>query len=341
MNKIVCDICGSVYSDTADQCPICGSSREFAVETVEDIPDKMPEYIPSGSKKPGIFSAVAKKTQESLYELDDPEFDIPMDILPEVEAPDAEPEQIPKRRTNYFAVILLTLLIGACVIASAFLLFRYYLPHQLSWETEPRHQATEPSASETLPPTEVTIPCSSIVLTSGVPQIDRIGQFWLLHVLVKPEDTTDQLTFTSSDESIVTVTPEGRLCSVGEGTTTIVISCGSEQILCQVTVKLPEEETTAPAQTEAETVSADTEETAADRIVLKLKQSDISFKKKGVTFQLELDCALKPEDVAWMTLDPDVAICHDGLVTVLGKGTTRIVAQYGDQQVYCIIRCDF
>lgn len=341
MNKIVCDICGSVYSDTADQCPICGSSREFAVEAVEEIPDKMPEYVPAGSKKSGFFSAALKKTQESLYELDDPGFDIPMDILPEAESPNTEPEQELKRRTNYFAVILLTILIGVCIIASAFLLFRYYLPHQLSWETEPIHQTADPSVSETVLPTEATVPCSSIVLTSGVPQIDRIGQYWLLHVLVKPEDTTDQLTFTSSDETVVTVTPEGRLCSVGEGTTTVVISCGSEQILCQVTVKLPEEVTEPSAQTEAETVSEDPKENAGDQIVLKLKQSDISFKKKGVTFQLELDCALKPEDVAWMTLDPDVAICHDGLVTVLGKGTTRIVAQYGDQQVYCIIRCDF
>ena len=179
------------------------------------------------------------------------------------------------------------------------------------------------------------------MLTSGVPQIDRIGQYWLLHVLVMPEDTTDQLTFTSSDESIVTVTAEGRLCSVGEGTATVVISCGSEQILCQVTVKLPEDEAVSQEEPEAEPMSDTAEETSDTQIVLKLKQTDISFKKKGVTFQLELDCALKPEDVAWMTLDPDVAICHDGLVTVLGNGTTRIVAQYGDQQVYCIIRCDF
>lgn len=340
MIKIVCDICGSVYPETADKCPICGSSREYAVETIDDIPEKMPEYIPEGKKKNGIFSYVTRKAQESFYEMDDPSSDVPMDILPEVGAPDTVPELTPKRRINYLAVILLTILIGSCLIVSAFLFFRYYLPHQLSWETEPRQQETEETFSETTLPPDPTVPCKSIVLTSGVPEIDRIGQYWLLHVLVMPEDTTDQLTFTSSDESIITVTPEGRLCSVGEGTTTVVISCGSEQILCQVTVKLPEDAEAAP-ETEAEPVSFSAEETSGEQIVLKLKQTDISFKKKGVTFQLELDCALDPEDVSWMTLDPDVAICHDGLVTVLGKGTTRIVAQYGDQQVYCIIRCDF
>jgi len=350
MNKIICDICGTTYSESADRCPICGSSREFGIEDIEQIPEMMPEFVPEPRKRSGFFSGAAKKAQESLYDMDDPGSDPPMDILPEVDDPATLAHSGPKHRVSYFVVILLSVLIGACVIVSVFLLFRYYLPHQFSWETEPRRVETEDTASETTIPEETTVPCSSIVLTSGVPEITRLGQYWLLHVLVMPEDTTDQLTFTSSDESVVTVTAEGRLCSVGEGTATIVISCGSEQILCQVTVKLPQEETEPDTQTEqaeeteqteAATVSDSEEETEETQIVLKLKQTDISFTKKGVTFLLQLDCDLRPEDVSWMTLDPDVAICHDGLVTVLGKGTTRIVAQYGDQQVYCIIRCDF
>ena len=350
MNKIICDICGSTYPETADQCPICGSSREYGIEEHEHIPEKMPEYVPDGKKRPGFFSAAAKMTQESLYEMDDPGSDPPMDILPEFDRFGEISATVPKRRVNYFVIVLLSVLIGACCIASVFLLFRYYLPHQFSWETEPKRSETEQTVSETTLPVETAVPCKSIVLTSGVPEITRIGQYWLLHVLVMPEDTTDQLTFTSSDESVVTVTAEGRLCSVGEGTTTVVISCGSEQIMCQVTVRLPQEETASTAQdeqteeteqTEAEVMSDSTEETSETPVVLKLKQTDISFTKKGVTFFLELDCDLDPEDVSWLTLDPDVAICHDGVVTVLGEGTTRIVAQYGDQQVFCIIRCDF
>ena len=30
MNKIICDICGTSYPDTADCCPICGCSRDAA-----------------------------------------------------------------------------------------------------------------------------------------------------------------------------------------------------------------------------------------------------------------------------------------------------------------------
>ena len=343
MNKIVCDICGSTYPETAEQCPICGSSREFAIEGIDLIPDKMPEYVPDTKKKTGIFSAAAKMAKEEFYEMDAPEYDLPMDILPEL-GPEVSVESGPKRHISYFAIVLFSMLIGACVITSAFLLFRYFLPHQLSWETEPKQLEIEQTVTETTLPEETVIPCTSIVLTSGVPELTRIGQYWLLHVLVMPEDSTDHLTFTSSDESIVTVTPEGRLCAVGEGTTTVVISCGAEQILCQVTVKLPQEETmpeTQTRQTEAETMSESEDAEDESPVVLKLKRTVVSFTRKGVTYQLELDCDLKPEDVSWMTLDPDVAICHDGLVTVLGNGVTKIVAQYGDQQVYCIIRCDF
>lgn len=360
MNRIICDICGTTYPESSECCPICGSSREFGVENPDYLPASMPEYVPRMKKKTGLFSAAMKKTQEGLYDPEDMEPDVPMDILPETDFPERVTHDTQGRRpeTNYFLVALLTVLIGLCVLMSGFLLFRFYLPHQFPRETEPELQETVADTEPVEDSSEAVIPCTSIVLTAGVPEINRIGQYWLLHVIVLPENTTDQLSFASMDESIVTVTGEGRLCAVGEGQTTVVISCGSEKILCQVTVKLPEEtwedsldesDEGAPLSENAnDTVeetqllpsgSGDTER--SEQVILKLKQTDISFTKKGVTFELELDCDLDPKDVAWMTLDPDVAICHDGVITVLGNGTTRIVAQYGDQQVYCIVRCNF
>ena len=349
MNKIICDICGSTYPETAECCPICGSSREFGIENPDYVPQKMPEYIPEGEKKSGIFSSAVKRAQEGFYDADEPDFDLPMDVLPEVDASEESVQEAPKHRINYFVVILLTIIIFVCIAVFGFLLFRFYLPNHISWEKEPEATETILPSETTAETTEPTVPCTSIVLTSGVPEITRIGQFWLLHVLVIPENTTDTLSYTSSDESVVTVTNEGRLCAVGEGQATIVISCGREQILCQVTVNIPDDPTenttdvtdSAAPLADAETTAPAEQPQATDSVVLKLKQTDISFNKKGVTFQLELDCDLRPEDISWMTLDPDVAICHNGVITVLGNGTTRIVAQYADQEVYCIVRCKF
>ena len=36
MSKVICDICGTAYAETASNCPICGSSREYALGSVED-----------------------------------------------------------------------------------------------------------------------------------------------------------------------------------------------------------------------------------------------------------------------------------------------------------------
>ena len=349
MNKIICEICGTAYPDTADCCPICGCAREYS-QNQDEIPSQMPEYVPEGRKKGGLFSAAQKKFQMDFYDLDD-EDEEDEDLL---EAFPDIPKASHEHSVNVPVVVVLTVLIALSLLASGYLFFRYDLPGRRIAEPEAETTSvTVPSATEMETTEEPTVPCQSIVLTAGAPELTRRGQYWLLHVIVMPEDSTDQLTYVSADENVVTVTPEGRLCAVGNGETSVTISCGKERIICPVTVSIPEEtEATAPetepSSTEPEKREAPEESTQPQNtesseeqgnMALKLKQTDITFKKTGVTFQLELDCDLKPEDVTWLTMNSKVAICHDGLITVLGYGTTKIVAQYGGQEAVCIVRC--
>ena len=44
MNKVICDVCGTMYPDTAKQCPICGCA---AAEPVEAAPE---EPAPAANK---------------------------------------------------------------------------------------------------------------------------------------------------------------------------------------------------------------------------------------------------------------------------------------------------
>ena len=37
MSKIICDVCGTRYPDTAEQCPICGHIRNGAGKVAEDV----------------------------------------------------------------------------------------------------------------------------------------------------------------------------------------------------------------------------------------------------------------------------------------------------------------
>ena len=36
MSKVICDICGTTYAETAAQCPICGCARTTTAQTMAD-----------------------------------------------------------------------------------------------------------------------------------------------------------------------------------------------------------------------------------------------------------------------------------------------------------------
>ena len=363
MDKIICDICGTSYPSTADCCPICGCTNAAAEELLavdiqsEELPEEVSvsaAQIPVNKKKKEIFD---------FDEVNSPKLPEEEDEEDEEADYDEEEDEEPPRH-NTFVVILLTVLIVVLLGAAAFIFVRYFLPNMGGEETVPTTVATQ--AAETTASTgEPTVPCEQMFMTSaGVAELNAQGQQFLLHIKVLPENTTDKIIYTSGDESIATVTEDGKITAVSEGETMIYISCGEYFIDCPVIVKYVEEtvppttaaEETVPPTTEAqETEPAeagdpagedDKEEDGQDAaantnkdVVLKLKKSDIQL---GVyyEFQLVLDCDLAPEDVTWSSEHPHIAkVDEQGNVTAVKEGTTAITAKYGDQEVQCIVRC--
>lgn len=384
MSKIICEICGTTYSDTESRCPICGWSHnpsgssaenpglgqdDLDLSEFENILNSRPGESAPEQDKPRKnreifdFDAVngqdpapgAKKKREQNFPEDDDE------------------EEEEEERSSPALVALLTILIVLLVGATLYVLLRYFLPNfRNDTETLPSTAATTEAIQTEAP----TIPCTGLSLVSGMAELNQEGQNWLLHVVVTPEDTTDELVYTSMDPAIATVTEEGRLTAVSEGETTVVITCGDERIECPVTVKYldlsqetesttaPAEETAAPTEdapeatqetvpdeetapeeepTESTQTTESTEETKPvdPNVVLKLKKSDITFSKKGVYITLELDCDLSVEDVQWSVRNSNVATVKDGKVTAVGPGLTVVTAKYGDQTVECVVRCNF
>ena len=353
MSKIICDICGTTYPDTADCCPICGCSRDAAASLLGDDL-LMEEVMEEPRTKGGRFSSNKKKKEIFDYdEANSPPEDEP---VPEEGNPYEEEEEYEEGpRHNTVAVVLLTLLIAVLLIAAGFLFVRFYLPNMdIGSDKNAQLSTSAPEVPETVGETlEPTIPCQGLTLTSGTPELSKEGQYFLLHVIVTPENTTDQLTFASADESIATVTEDGRITAVGEGETVIYITCGSFQYPCPVVCKFVEE--TQPPETVAPTVAetepdADAETTAEENseesnsgeqkdVVLKLKKTDI---KLGVyyEYQLLLDCDLEQNEVEWSSEHPHIAtVDENGVVKAIKYGTTSITAKYGDQEVSCIVRC--
>jgi len=347
MSKIICDICGTTYSDTADSCPICGCSRDAAAEFLRDdiLADEF-EDIANG--KSGRY-AVKKKRE--IFDFDEVNAPVTEDMIEDAEDFYEEEEEDLLEETsgghNVFVVILLTILIAALLLAAGFIFFRYFLPNiKSNEETIPETTAyvEEAPVPDT---TELRIPCEMLALSSGTAELTKEGQYFLMHVQAFPENTTDQIVYVSADESIATVTEDGRITAVAEGETEIIITCGNIKNTCPVVVAY-EEETLPPTEpTVVETVPETTaatepaETTVKSNVTLKLKQTDIRL---GVyyEYQLLLDCDLEQHEVEWKSEHPHIAtVDANGVIKAVKDGTTSIIVKYGDQEVSCIVRCNY
>jgi hypothetical protein len=222
--------------------------------------------------------------------------------------------------------------------------------------------ATEPSIVETteslVETTELKIPCESLALTSGGEIVlEEEGANWLINVMALPENTTDALTYASSDETVVTVNEQGKLTAVGEGTAVITITCGEQELKCTVTCSFAQE-TTAPSEpeettepegtTEATEATEPTEETEPAKPTEPLKDInlekalshlDLTFNARGQGFTFKIN-GLKNTEVKWTSEDENVVtVDENGFVTSIGKGATFIICKYGDQEVKIKITC--
>ncbi len=229
MSKVICDICGTSYPDTAQQCPICGYSRDMGPLLGEDeIAPAEPAPAPAApASKGGRFSAanVRKRNQASPAAQPQP------DEAPESGGGEEDGMEYGEepRQSNAVLVALLVVVIVALLSVTGYIAFRYYLPNVLPEETTVPVATEEPTLPlETDPP---VVPCSGLAMLSGSRvELNQAGQHWLLHVIPLPAGCTDELVFTSADESVATVSSSGRVTAVASGETVITISCG-DQIL--------------------------------------------------------------------------------------------------------------
>ena len=333
MSKIVCEICGTSYPETAESCPICGCSRdlsaEFAGET--SVEEAVVEAGAVSGKKREIFD---------YDEVNPVRNDIPRNDSAAPVSQDGEEEE--DSGSSTFLVVFLVILITALLVGAGFIFFKYFLPNMKGEEPVPTTEAIVTEVPTTAAPTtEPTVPCTNLTLDVGNATLNEIGQNFLLNVSVKPEDTTDVLTFQSGDESIATVTEDGKITAVAEGETVIFINCGKVQVTCPVIVELvPETEAT----TEPTVAETEPEETTAPpknydpSITLKLKKKDISL-GLYLSYQLMLDCNLEQDDVEWSVEHSWICKVDEfGNVTALQHGVTDVIVKYGDQEVRCKVR---
>lgn len=246
MSKIVCDVCGTRYPDTAEQCPICGHIRDAAGKTAEDVlimDDARPE--PHDRVRGGRFSKsnVKKRTGSSGSFAAEPAKSKAARkaeaARPTRQEEDTFAEDTQHQKANTILNVLLVIVILALLLVSGYIFKEHILPNLNKPEateapTEAYVEPTEPTETE-----EPTIPCEELVLTETEVLLTDYEQKWLINVEVKPADTTSELVFTSADELIATVDSEGCITALAEGMTTITVSCGDVQVEYSVVCIFP------------------------------------------------------------------------------------------------------
>lgn len=332
MNKVICDICGTAYPETAAQCPICGSARRVDNKTVSDSAQSENTSVPRTYVRGGRFSnANVRKRNRANQSTEKP--------VKNLEGKSSKK----KENSNRGLVITAVALLVAIVLVVIFIVVRFIMPMNL--EKNPQNSTKKPQSSTsgnttalltTTLPKDADTACTDLTIRDSEITLDAVGRAWLLEVTPIPKDTTDVITYTSSDEKVATVTEQGRVTAVGNGEAIITITCGQITKQCRVVCEFPVETSTATTVPEnsEETQPSGTGETLA------LDREDITFSKKGETFRFSAG-DLSNAQITWSSDDPSIASVENGKVTAVAPGMTTIRAEYDGQKASCIVRCSF
>ena len=140
-----------------------------------------------------------------------------------------------------------------------------------------------------------------------------------LTATVTPENATDKtVTWSSSDESVATVSGDGLVTGVKEGKAVVTATAGEKNAQCEVTVQKGVVEVTEITLSQTNLTLTEGETAALTATVLPTDATD--------------------KTVTWISSNPSVATVSDaGLVTAVLEGTTTITASAGGKTAQCTV----
>lgn len=317
MSKIICDVCGTSYPDTATQCPICGCVRTADSKSVSSRAKSGKDSGSYTYVKGGRFSKANVKKRNKASGV------VSVNVVKDGRSGGKKADNSSNRGLVATVIILLV----AIVAVALYITFRFFVP-TLSQQTPATDVQTSPTET-----TEEQIACSEIALDVFTLTLDKVGDTHVITAAVNPADTTDEIEFVSADEKIATVVADGNKATVkavAPGQTMIIAKCGSVKASCTVEC--------VPEGAEDET----TEPTVAipEGAVLELNRSDMTLSRVGETWDLKKG-NIPAEAITWKSDNPNVVSVENGVVKAVGSGMTTIHAECNGQKASCIVRCNF
>lgn len=355
MNKVICDVCGTSYPETSAHCPICGCAKKVAGHVASGEAEGTYASVKGGRfSKKNVRKRTGGATQERVsapakrVQQDRPEPQEERE-LPNMERREQRPErqerqerpnrqersprdEQPEEQSNTGLILIVIFLLIAIVAVVIYIGMRVFAPPQDDGSNIPTTQATSPNVEDD-PTNPETILCQELQCPSFV-ELEEEGDTWILQVKTIPENTTEVLKFRSLDPSVVTVDEKtGELTAVGHGTATIEITCGNIVRSCTVACSFDTTEVPTDPPAVEFVFEFNTKFKDGDKWDITLKYGDVwtCYKK---------DLTVDPGAITWTSDNPAVCTIQNGVVTIMGPGTTNIHAQYAGKTYTCIVRTD-
>ena len=323
MSKVICEVCGTAYPETALQCPICGCVRPAGVQGIssaneEAAPERKYEHVKGGrfsknnvrkrnaGAQAGAYSAPTKASAPEKK---------PAPAKPVQNTP-ARRKKKKKKNDNTGLVVTILVLILLIIAVLVYGFVKFFVPSSKPEEipeTDPPAIVEEPTDPVVEEPAD--IPCLDIVLDTYEINLERAGDHIYLGVTLEPFDTTDELVLESADSSIAMAESDGRITAVRKGETVVTVTCGIVSVQCKVTVGMP-------------------------KLELTLNRDELIFEKPGDSWSL-YSGEIPSDDIEWSSDDETVATVADGVVTAVGDGVTTVYGNYKGQIQSCVVRCTF
>lgn len=344
MSKIICDVCGTSFPETANQCPICGcaaSADNLVINTPkEDNENGHGSYT---HVKGGRFSKTNVKKRNSGRHVA---------VESKKESAPAK-EKDPKKSDRGLVIACIALLL-AIIAVIIYIAFRFFIPmsQQTPEKNPPANDVVIENDTNQEEEEEEMIPCTALTLSEIAMELTEENQTVKLEVTVGPENTTDVLSFASADETVATVDEEGNITAVAVGETVINVTCGEMTATCQVTCNF--ESTTGEEEETENTEDAeqtDTEVTGEGSNHLlengtyklntykSLPDFTLNF---PATHELRLyDAEGNEVDVTITSRGTHVCAVEGNLVKSVGKGYCTLIIQFGEGEndfIICEVR---
>ena len=303
MSKVICDVCGTSYPETAAQCPICGCVRPVDAPS---IVEEDTEHHATGTYqyvKGGRFSNANVRKRNASKQA----------VARKKEAPEAKAPAKKKRKKNSGntgLIITIIVLLLAILAVVGYIIVKFFLPAEKPQNPEPDIINTG-LVDEPTPVTDPVIFCEEIVLGATEFVLNAVDEQVSLNAVFTPADTTDTPLYSSNNEAVATVDQNGTVTAVDFGEAAITVSCGNIAVQCTIIVESP----------------------------FVLDMDNVTFSEIG-TPQTIYSGTIPLGEITWTSDDESVAVVTDGVITSVGAGSTKVHGEYKGMTLSCSVVCD-